>query len=49
MPADCTMESNADAKARLEFELPTSDMGTDPFEVFKKFYRIHPHFSRMEL
>jgi hypothetical protein len=44
-----TMESNDDAKARLGFELPTSDMGTDPFEVFKKFYRIYPHFSRVEL
>ena len=44
-----TMESNDDAKTRLGFDLPTSDMGTDPFEVFKKFYRIYPHFSRVEL
>lgn len=44
-----TMESNDDAKARLGFKLPTSDMGTDPYEVFKKFYRIYPHFSRVEL
>jgi hypothetical protein len=44
-----TMESNDDAKTRLGFELPTSDMGSDPFEVFKKFYRIYPHFSRVEL
>jgi hypothetical protein len=44
-----TMESTDDAKTRLGFELPTSDMGTDPFEVFKKFYRIYPHFSRVEL
>jgi hypothetical protein len=44
-----TMESNDDAKASLGFDLPTSDMGTDPFEVFKKFYRIYPHFSRVEL
>jgi len=44
-----TMESNDDAKTRLGFELPTSDMGIDPFEVFKKFYRIYPHFSRVEL
>lgn len=44
-----TMESNDDAKTRLGFELPPSDMGTDPFEVFKKFYRIYPHFSRVEL
>ncbi len=44
-----TMESNEDAKAKLGFELPGSDMGLDPFEVFKKFYRIYPHFSRVEL
>jgi hypothetical protein len=44
-----TMESNDDAKTRLGFELPISDMGTDPFEVFKRFYRIYPHFSRVEL
>lgn len=44
-----TMESNLDAKARLGFELPKSDMGIDPFEVFKKYYRIFPHFSRVEL
>jgi hypothetical protein len=44
-----TMESNDDAKAKLGFELPTSDMGIEPFEVFKKFYRIYPHFSRVEL
>lgn len=44
-----TMESNDDCKAKLGFELPTSEMGTDPFEVFKRFYRIYPHFSRVEL
>jgi hypothetical protein len=44
-----TMESNDDARAKLSFELPKSDMGEDPFLVFKKFYRIYPHFSRVEL
>ncbi|MCK6470897.1 MAG: hypothetical protein L6R28_04045 [Planctomycetes bacterium] len=44
-----TMESNDDAKTKLGFELPSTDMGTDPFEVFRKFYRIYPHFSRVEL
>lgn len=44
-----TMESNDDAQAKLGFELPESDMGENPFEVFKKFYRIYPHFSRVEL
>ena len=44
-----TMESNDDARATLGFVLPKSDMGEDPFAVFKKFYRIYPHFSRVEL
>lgn len=44
-----TMESNGDAQNEMGFELPKSDMGEDPFEVFKKFYRIYPHFSRVEL
>lgn len=44
-----TMESTPNPKARLGFDLPKSDMGDDPFEAFKKFYRIYPHFSRVEL
>jgi hypothetical protein len=44
-----TMESSEDAKERLGFELPKSDMGEDPFDSFKKFYRFFPHFSRVEL
>lgn len=44
-----TMESNDDAQAKMGFDLPKSDMGENPFEVFKKFYRIYPHFSRVEL
>lgn len=43
------MESNADAKTKMGFELPKSEMGENPFEVFKKFYRIYPHFSKVEL
>ncbi|OJV70897.1 MAG: hypothetical protein BGO35_20085 [Burkholderiales bacterium 64-34] len=44
-----TMESNDDAQAKMGFELPTSNMAENPFDVFKKFYRIYPHFSRVEL
>lgn len=44
-----TMESNDDVKAKMAFDLPKSDMGEDPIMVFKKFYRIYPHFSRVEL
>jgi len=44
-----TMESNGDAQKQMGFKLPRSDMGENPFEVFQKFYRIYPHFSRVEL
>jgi hypothetical protein len=44
-----TMESNDEAQTKMGFELPKSNMGENPFEVFKKFYRIYPHFSRVEL
>lgn len=44
-----TMEANGDARETLGFELPESGLGEAPFEVFKKFYRIYPHFSRVEL
>jgi hypothetical protein len=44
-----TMESTDDSQAKMGFELPTSNMGENPFEAFKKFYRIYPHFSRVEL
>lgn len=44
-----TMESSDDAQAKMGFELPTSNMGENPFDVFRKFYRIYPHFSRVEL
>ena len=44
-----TMESDVNAKANMNFELPESDMGENPFDVFRKFYRIYPHFSRVEL
>lgn len=44
-----TMESADDAQIKMGFTLPKSDMGEYPFDVFKKFYRIYPHFSRVEL
>jgi hypothetical protein len=44
-----TMESCEDPKARLGFELPKTEMGEDPFLAFRKFYRVFPHFSRVEL
>jgi hypothetical protein len=44
-----TMESHTDARSQLGFDLPISEMGEDPFDSFKKFYRVFPHFSRIEL
>ena len=44
-----TMEANDDAQTKMGFDLPKSNMGENPFEVFKRFYRIYPHFSRVEL
>jgi hypothetical protein len=47
-----TMECTSNARQRLGFDLAKvvdSQLGLDPFEVFKKFYRLYPHFSRVEL
>jgi hypothetical protein len=44
-----TMEANADARTKLGYALPPLKLAEDPFEEFKKFYRIYPHFSRVEL
>jgi hypothetical protein len=44
-----TMEACEDPRARLGFDLPKTEMGEDPFLSFRKFYRVFPHFSRVEL
>lgn len=44
-----TMESCDNAKEKMGFNLPKSDMGEDPFESFNKFHRVFPHFSRVEI
>ncbi len=47
-----TMECNVNAKRKLGFDLAKvieSKLGVDPVDVFKKFYRLYPHFSRVEL
>jgi hypothetical protein len=46
------MESNNNAQRKLGFDLAKvieSRLGVDPVDVFKKFYRLYPHFSRVEL
>lgn len=47
-----TLESNSDARRKLGFDLNKvvePRLCDDPFDVFKKFYRLYPHFSRVEL
>lgn len=47
-----TMESKDNARRKLGFDLAKvidSKLDVDPIEVFKKFYRLYPHFSRVEL
>lgn len=47
-----TMESNSNAQRKLGFDLAKvsdSKLGVDPIDVFKKFYRLYPHFSRVDL
>lgn len=44
-----TMEAAPDPKSSLGFDLPVSDMKVDPITSFKRFYRVFPHFSRVEL
>jgi hypothetical protein len=44
-----TMESTQNPKERMGYELPKSDMGEDPFETFKRFYRVYPHFARVDV
>jgi len=44
-----TVESSVDAKTTMGFELPKSDVDENPFEIFKKCYRIYPYFSRVEV
>lgn len=44
-----TLEAAQDLRGSLAFDLPSSRMGDDPLAAFEKFYRIYPHFSRVEL
>ena len=36
-------------KKKLKFDLPKPYMGSDPLETFKKFYKVFPHFLRVDL
>jgi hypothetical protein len=44
-----TLEAQEDPVGVMGYELPRSEMGSNPMEVFRQFYRIYPHFSRVDL
>lgn len=44
-----TMESSTNPKEKMGYDLPMSDMGEDPFDAFRRFYRVYPHFARVDL
>lgn len=44
-----TMEINENPKEDMEYDLPSSALKQEPFENFKKFYRVYPHYARIDL
>lgn len=44
-----TMETKEDPLSVMGYQLPPSEMGSDPMAAFQRFYRIYPHFSRVDL
>jgi hypothetical protein len=44
-----TLEAHAGKSAEMSYDFPESNLGADPVEAFKRFYRVFPHFSRVDL
>lgn len=44
-----TMESNDNPRDILGYDLPELDLGGNPYQLFKKYYRVFPHFARIDL
>ncbi len=44
-----TMESCSNPRERMGYDLPKSEIGEDPFEMFRQYYRVYPHFARIDL
>jgi len=44
-----TMEINENPKEDMEYDLPSSPLKQEPFENFKRFYRVYPHYARIDL
>ena len=43
------LEAASNPREILDFKLPSSSMGVDPLQSFQRYYRVLPHFSRVEL
>jgi hypothetical protein len=44
-----TLEAHAGKSPEMSYDFPKSNLGADPVEAFKLFYRVFPHFSRVDL
>ena len=44
-----TLEAHAGKSPEMTYDFPESNLGADPVEAFKRFYRVFPHFSRVDL
>ncbi len=44
-----TMEINGNPKEDMGYKLPPSSLKQEPFENFKRFYRVYPHYARIDL
>lgn len=42
------LEANGALDDSLEFTLPSAGLGEGPYSSFRRFYRVFPHFSRVE-
>ena len=44
-----TLEAHAGKSPEMTYDFPESNLGADPVEAFKRFYRVFPQFSRVDL
>lgn len=44
-----TLEAHQGRNAEMDYALPDSKFGGDPVESFKRFYRVFPHFTKVDL
>lgn len=43
-----TMAADKNPQSKMKFDLKSGNMGLDPFRAYEKFYRVFPHFSRVD-